>query len=198
MVWAKLPDMSLEDEAVRRLRASAHPVRLRIMSLLTGAELSAAEVARELDVTQANASYHLRQLADCGLVEVASTEKVRGGVAKKYRYVLDCALGRSDDAARATSSQSTETFPMIAAALASELQRRAQHYRPRDADDVPNEFTDLETWIDPEVWGEVVELVQRASSIAHRNARPPRTEGAIPVTFISSLHRMRTSENGDS
>ncbi|WP_268815939.1 helix-turn-helix domain-containing protein [Amycolatopsis alkalitolerans] len=37
----------------------AHPLRLRLLSLLTGASLSAAEAARELGETQANVSYHL-------------------------------------------------------------------------------------------------------------------------------------------
>ena len=65
------------------LRAMAHPLRLRMLSLLTGAELSAAEVARELGVTHANASYHLRVLLDAGELEVAGEEKIRGGVAKR-------------------------------------------------------------------------------------------------------------------
>src|SRR6187549_612915 len=72
--------MSLADErsGVRRLRATAHPLRLEMLSLLTGAALSAAEVARELGVTQANASYHLRLLHRAGLVEEAGQEKVNG------------------------------------------------------------------------------------------------------------------------
>jgi DNA-binding transcriptional ArsR family regulator len=36
------------------LRAIAHPLRLQILPLLTGTQLSAAEVGRELDTTQAN------------------------------------------------------------------------------------------------------------------------------------------------
>ncbi len=63
-------------------RATAHPLRLQILSLLTGTELSAAEIARELDTTQANASYHLRVLAGAGLLEPAGEEQIRGGVAK--------------------------------------------------------------------------------------------------------------------
>ena len=47
-------------ESSNHLRALAHPVRLRILSLLTGADLTAADVARELGITHANASYHLR------------------------------------------------------------------------------------------------------------------------------------------
>src|SRR6188472_798006 len=86
--WAagfRLPSMSLgEDRA--GLRALAHPVRLRILSLLTGAAMTAADLARELDLTHANASYHLRQLVAAGAVELAGEERIRGGVAKRYRY----------------------------------------------------------------------------------------------------------------
>ena len=51
--------MSLEEERISELRATAHPLRLQMLSLLTGAELSAAEVARELDLTP-NAIYLAR------------------------------------------------------------------------------------------------------------------------------------------
>ena len=75
-----------DHDAVARLRATAHPVRLRILSLLTAEAMSAAEVARALDLTHANASYHLRLLHDAGELVVESEEKIRGGVAKRYRY----------------------------------------------------------------------------------------------------------------
>ena len=71
---------------VSSMRATAHPVRLRILSLLTGAEMSAADIARELDISHANASYHLRILAATGLVVEAGEQKIRGGVAKLYRH----------------------------------------------------------------------------------------------------------------
>ena len=75
-----------DHDATRALRAMAHPLRLQILSLLTGAELSAAEVARELDITHANASYHLRVLLEAGELEIASEERIRGGNAKRYRH----------------------------------------------------------------------------------------------------------------
>ena len=79
----------------------AHPVRLRILSLLTAQPMSAAEVARELDLTHANASYHLRVLHDAGELVVESEEKIRGGTAKRYRYPVS----RPPD--RAASPRST-------------------------------------------------------------------------------------------
>ena len=87
------------------LRATAHPVRLQILSLLTGAEMSAAEIARELGIGHANASYHLRFLADADLVVEAGEERIRGGVAKRYRHPWDAAetagaVDSPEDAAR--------------------------------------------------------------------------------------------------
>jgi DNA-binding transcriptional ArsR family regulator len=72
--------MSLD---VSSLRALAHPLRLQILSLLTDTALSAAEVAGELGTPQANASYHLRVLAETGQVVSAGQERIRGGVAKR-------------------------------------------------------------------------------------------------------------------
>ena len=86
----------MDDAQLSSLRSVAHPLRLRMLSLLTATAMSAAEVARELEITHANASYHLRLLADAGLLEVESEERIRGGVAKRYRHVWQSApLSRS-------------------------------------------------------------------------------------------------------
>src|ERR1700753_959910 len=80
--------MSLEVEGrqVAALRARAHPLRLRMLSLLTGAAMSAAELGRELDISQALASYHLRFLVNAGAVELAEELSNRGGRERRYRY----------------------------------------------------------------------------------------------------------------
>src|SRR4051794_4800219 len=106
--------MSLE---VTTLRALAHPLRLRILSLLTGTALSAAEVARELDITQANASYHVRTLAAAGFLEAVGEETIRGGVAKRYAYV-------HDDASTTAQKPDFEGRALFYRAMAEELVRR--------------------------------------------------------------------------
>jgi len=105
--------------AISALRSVAHPVRLRILSMLTAQPMSAAEVARELDLTHANASYHLRQLHDIGELVVESEEKIRGGVAKRYRY----------DATREVADRSHAIDDRIAYAAANALGvvRRLRH-----------------------------------------------------------------------
>ncbi|MGH3423871.1 MAG: ArsR/SmtB family transcription factor [Nocardioidaceae bacterium] len=166
---------------VASLRAVAHPVRLRILSLLTGTELSAAEIARELGITHANASYHLRRLADAGVVVEAGRERIRGGVAKRYRHPWDTAPA---PAARSEAERS-----MYVQALAHELVRRAAQRRP----ETRGHFTDAEMWVDPAVWEQAREHVNAASELVHAAAQPPRTSGAIRINMTAALFEMTQS-----
>lgn len=160
------------------LRAMAHPVRLRMLSLLTGAEMSAAEIARELDITQANASYHLRVLAKAGEVVEAGEERIRGGVAKKYRHPWDrrVKVGGSDKPAR---QQHLRT-------MAEELVRRDLQRKPGSR----GLTADAEMWVSPEVRDEVFELVERASRLVHAEAEAPRTPGTVHLNLTVALFEM--------
>ncbi len=172
--------------ATRTLRAIAHPVRLQVLSLLTGAELSAAEVARELGLTHANASYHLRQLLDVGLLEVAGEERIRGGVAKRYRHPWrqHVRRGRASD----------ETRELYARAMAEELCRRVRLTDPAR----PGHFSDAELWVAPEDFEAAREALTEASSRLHDGARPPRTEGTIRTGLTAALFEMTRDTGGSS
>ena len=126
------------------MRATAHPVRLRILSLLTGAEMSAAEIARELGVSHANASYHLRFLAETGLVVEAGEEKIRGGVAKRFRHPWDAV---APQAVKPTE----EDTALYMRAVAEEMVRRYSQKKPGTR----SFSTDAEMWVTPEVWARV-------------------------------------------
>ena len=63
-----------QDDRVRldseRLRALAHPLRLRLLGALRlYGPATATELARRLDTNSGQTSYHLRQLAEVGLIE---------------------------------------------------------------------------------------------------------------------------------
>lgn len=176
--------MSLEDEALTELRASAHPVRLRMMSLLTGAAMSAADLARELDITQANASYHLRMLAKAGQVEIAETESVRGGRAKKYRYRYP--RERVSPNGKPSSGATAEEWQQYIHVLYRELVRRSEQRIDGQA-----LSTDAEVWVAPETWRKARELVQEASRLVHQEALRPHAAGSVHVNFQAELFRMR-------
>ena len=170
----------MTDDTRSALRAIAHPVRLQILSLLTGAELSATEVARELDLTHANASYHLRVLLDAGLLEVAGEERIRGGVAKRYRHPWEQHTVRR-------GKTSDEERQLYARALAEELVRRVRHADPSR----PGHYTDAELWVTPEDFEAARDAVGEASSLLHSRARPPRAGDTIRVGFTAALFQMR-------
>jgi DNA-binding transcriptional ArsR family regulator len=168
-------------DEVSGLRALAHPIRLRILSLLTGAAMTAAEVARELDLTHANASYHLRQLHAAGAIEIVGEERIRGGVAKRYRYET----GRKS----AGHAENQRDHRLLYAAVAAELRRRSDHVRT----DRRKHMTDAELWVDPETWADIRDRVNAASTDLHRAARPPRTPGTIRVSATIALFEMTTA-----
>jgi DNA-binding transcriptional ArsR family regulator len=159
---------------VARLRATAHPVRLRIMSLLTAEAMSAADVARTLDITHANASYHLRLLHDIGELVVESEEKIRGGVAKRYRY----------DATREVAERTSQVDDRIAYARANavEVERRL-----RDAATGSGSASDLEAWVPVEAWHR-----------AHAAALPAGTPDTVHISSTTNAFTMTGGLTGEA
>ncbi|MEV7872267.1 helix-turn-helix domain-containing protein [Streptomyces sp. NPDC088124] len=160
------------------LRALAHPLRLRLLSLVTAHAMSASEAARELGESQANVSYHMRHLHAAGLLEIVEEASVRGGRAKRYRH--NPASGES------VSAGSPDDYAGLASALSEELQRRS---RERLAGS-PGAFTDAEMWLPPEAWERVRELAGELGVIMHAEARPPDTPGTVRASATLMLFEM--------
>jgi len=70
--------------------ALAHPVRRRILreAIADEGELSPKGLARELDQPLPRLSYHVRVLAQCGALELARTQKIRGSTQHFYRAAV--------------------------------------------------------------------------------------------------------------
>lgn len=171
-----------EQDRISAMRAVAHPIRLRILSLLTARAMSAAEVARALGLTHANASYHLRVLHAAGELVVEGEERIRGGVAKRYRYVvLDKPPG---------PPVSAEDLIAYVRAIGTEVTRRVVDRRR-----APSHWADIETWVEPEVWEEVLALAGRASELLHSRARPAGDPGAIHVSYSGMGFQMGADES---
>lgn len=177
--------MSLEEVEISQLRATAHPLRLQMLSLLTGDELSAAQVARELGTTQANASYHLRLLEAAGLLEVAGEEHVRGGRAKKYRHRWDAPPVASEG----SDSDRDAAVRTMAAAIPARFAHRERGSRGL--------FTDAELWVAPETWARVLELVTEASRLLHAEALPPHAAGTLRANLSVAAFRLADGTGQD-
>ncbi len=160
------------------LRVLAHPVRLRILSLLTGVAMSAAEAARELGETQANISYHLRRLHEAGLLDVAEEVRIRGGMAKRYRH--------DPESGSRFGSKNPQDDRVLVTTMAEELKRRGE-FRAADKQGVT---VDAEMWVDRETWEKALGHARELGRLLHEAALPPRGRGAIPVNATVSLFEM--------
>jgi len=167
-----------DDGEAAGLRAFAHPFRLRVLSLLTGAAMSAAEVARELGATQANASYHLRRLHAVGLLDLVEEVSIRGGRARRYRH--DPSSGSS------LRTRGPDDHLAVVEALVGELRRRAGERDTR----VHGLTVDAELWVDPATWQLARDEAKAASARLHREAQPPRTPGTIRISATLAMFQM--------
>jgi ArsR family transcriptional regulator, zinc-responsive transcriptional repressor len=64
----KLLDLGHLQEAAECLRTLAHPLRLRMVQLMLGAELTVGEIAKACGIPSHMASEHLRMMQHCGLL----------------------------------------------------------------------------------------------------------------------------------
>lgn len=82
----------------RLVKALAHPLRLRILSVLEERTASPKEIAQEVDAPLTHVSYHVRQLAELGVIKLVRTTQVRGAI--EHHYKLEAHPRISDEAWR--------------------------------------------------------------------------------------------------
>jgi DNA-binding transcriptional ArsR family regulator len=67
------------------VKALAHPLRVQILTTLEDRIASPSDLATELDAPLGNVSYHVRTLADLGLVKLVKRRTRRGAVEHYYQ-----------------------------------------------------------------------------------------------------------------
>jgi DNA-binding transcriptional ArsR family regulator len=140
-----------------------------MLSVLRGRALSATQLAGELGIAHASASYHLRQLASAGLVELAEERVRRGGKERTYRLAHSAAL-------RGFDRQDRREFAESALVEA----RRRLTLADLSA---PSTVGDAEFWLDPAGWAELVERARQLMSELSDRAQPAGTSGTRPVSM---------------
>jgi DNA-binding transcriptional ArsR family regulator len=162
--------MSLEVDRRTALRARAHPLRLQMLSLLTGAAMSAAELARELGISQALASYHLRFLADADVVQLVEESVNRGGRERRFRYDANAPEP-------GTAGLDPDSLDLMLDAAIEELRRR---HIERDSGG-PGLTVDAELWVTEEDWLAARAAVHDATLQLHQRAARPHQPGTRRV-----------------
>ena len=69
----------------RYVKAMSHPVRVRIMAMLSERKASPNELSQWLGTTLGATAYHVRTLHKLGLIELVDETRVRGAVEHHYK-----------------------------------------------------------------------------------------------------------------
>lgn len=169
---------------VAGLKALAHPLRLRLVGLLrAGGPATATELARRLgDTTSGTTSWHLRRLAEAGLVV-----EVPGDSGRERRW----------GAAHRTTTWDPNALlaqPGGAAALADWLQELVSAWASRTLEFVDNLEQIDRAWVDAAVFDDG--LLQLTPAMLHKlrseldqvvdryRKASPRDRGASPVWIV--------------
>jgi predicted ArsR family transcriptional regulator len=147
-----------------------------MLALTREHQMSAAELARELGIAHAAASYHLRRLAAAGLVELVGQRNTRGGRERLYRRVQ-----------RALPTPSAAERLAFMRAVLREAERRI------DLADLslPATTADADIWVTPERWAAAVAEVRAAIAALDADPVPPGREGAVKVSASVLLFAQR-------
>jgi predicted ArsR family transcriptional regulator len=160
-----------------RLRALAHPQRLRILAMVTAHPVSAAEVSAAIGIAHAAASYHLRQLAAAGLIRVApipARHHARGRPQRRYQMREDAFRGLRRPGMR-----------LLDRALLAELDRRLRETG------TARTVTDVEVWLPASEWTRLRRSLRQVDAIVHKRSSAPQAAGAkhVSVTTLVVEHR---------
>jgi predicted ArsR family transcriptional regulator len=197
--------MSLESNPARRvvtdplaLRALAHPLRLKIWGLV-GREgrLTAADAARQLGISQALASHHLRQLAKYGYVERGSA-----GDNRERPWQI---TATSNDFAGDDSPEGWEAVEVLDRYLAEQAVLQLADWQERRADEDPawSEHSGVSQSLLYLTKEELAELSQawRDLTYAYAQRRPlgdaaKRGPGVTPVNLTLVKAPLRPTPSG--
>lgn len=198
--------MSLESGQERRrrisdplaMRALAHPLRLRLHALV-GREgsLTAADAARQLGISQALASHHLRQLAKYGYIERGEPGDNRERPWRVTATSTTWDPGATSDGWESMEVLERVVLDRIAAQFADWQQRRG------DADPGWGEHTGISQSMVYLTLAEMIELEQAWLALIEPLARrrpigghEKRPADAIPVDVTLIATPLRTTESG--
>lgn len=113
-----------KQDSKRRADVVLHPVRLRILTTLSGRSMTPGQIAGKLpDVPQATLYRHLKRLEEGDIIQVEETHHVRGTLEKVYGPAKPEDMNFSeDDMKNVTPSEHEQYFTAFIAGLLDQFQ----------------------------------------------------------------------------
>lgn len=184
------PIANVEDP--RYVKALAHPLRVRILSMLEERDASPVQLAEHLDATLGTVAYHVRTLERLGLIEMVATHQRRGATEHVYA---------AREHPRFSSSAWESTHPMakhvmVASAL-SEIGEYATQSAAAGGFDHPQSTLartalslDTEGWTEladaTRRWQEEVAAIQAASAARLRKTDEKAMDAGLVVMLFEA------------
>src|SRR2546423_6384723 len=174
----------------RLVKALAHPLRVQILSTLEDRIASPSDLAAELDAPLGNVSYHVRTLADLGLVKLVKRRTRRGAVEHYYQ-----ARGRAQVSNRAWAQvPGVVKRSMVAVALEQAVDAAGAAAAAGGFDHEESNLSRQTVTLDPDGFSELSQAIGRlqeeAAGIHERStARLEKAgaEGAVQAGLVTML-----------
>lgn len=163
-----------------------HPVRMRILQTLLGAdELTTTQLRDRLpDVSAATMYRHVAALTQAGILEVVRERPVRGTVERSYRVHQSEALVDADTRASMTKDDHRQAFTVFTAAVMGDFDR----YLSRDDADPPREgvlYRQGAVWVTDEEFTALVDEIEAAvERRTHTTPGDGRRRHVISLVFV--------------
>lgn len=176
---------------VEQLQALAHPLRQRILRLLSGEPRTNKQLASRLDTSPGKLHFHVRELEKAGLIALVE-ERPKGGVIEKYyqataqNMTLDFPIG---DQAMLDETLTTATLE----AARQEYARALAHFRGQPS------LTSLghaEARLSDERVARIKALLDAIGNEMKDADAAPHDPAARPYIFTALFHTMADPDPG--
>jgi DNA-binding transcriptional ArsR family regulator len=182
------------------VKALAHPLRVQILSTLEDRVASPSDLALELDAPLGNVSYHVRTLADLGLVKLVKRRTRRGAVEHYYQ-----ARGRAQVSNRAWAQvPGVVKRSMVAVALEQALDQAGAAAAAGGFDHEDSNLSRQSVTLDTEGWSELSQAVSRLhdelSAIHERSAarlKSASADAAMQAGLVTMLFESQPRDSDD-
>jgi DNA-binding transcriptional ArsR family regulator len=174
----------------RLVKALAHPLRVQILSTLEDRVASPSDLATELGAPLGNVSYHVRTLADLGLVKLVKRRTRRGAVEHYYQ-----ARGRAQVSNRAWAQvPGVVKRSMVAVALEQAVDAAGAAAAAGGFDHEDSNLSRQSVTLDAKGFGEVSQAIARlheeVAGIHERSAgrlEKAGDEGVVQAGLVTML-----------
>jgi DNA-binding transcriptional ArsR family regulator len=183
----------------RLVKALAHPLRVQILSTLEDRVASPSDLATELGAPLGNVSYHVRTLADLGLVKLVKRRTRRGAVEHYYQ-----ARGRAQVTDKAWAQvPGVVKRSMVAVALEQAIDQAGAAAAAGGFDAEESNLSRQVVTLDGKGWLELSQAVSRLheelSAVRERSAQrleKASSDGAVQAGLVTMLFETQPSEDG--